>query len=162
MSDHDLITIEEAAELLGLPKSTLAIAQTRLRGFPVAISQRQHSKRLYSRTELLQWAAGKDVPAMARAIAAQIRRDSRRKVAAEQGRSLREQQAADKSAAIAKALELGRRFAAGEFATEEEKRRFAIRRMTARLTQPATIRITITPDWLDEHQPQKKRIRSVK
>lgn len=132
------LTFRQTARLLKVGEPCFCAIWRRLEDFPAPIVTPKKTY-IFLQAAVEAWAKGKDVPALARAIKQQLRDES------------------PLSPSVQKAVALGKRFAAGEFATDEQKAQFAMRRMTARLRQPQTTRVTLAPDWMRDDRSTHER-----
>lgn len=139
------INLKACAALLGVSRASFSEGGPGLDGFPRGERKGRHV--FFDKAAVLAWAEGKDVRALCNAAIRQRRSQN------PSPSLIRRLPEAKRAGSTQKALELGRRFAAGEFATAEQKAQFAMRRMTARLRQPKTIRVTLRPDWMIDKHP---------
>lgn len=116
------------AKLFGVSLSYMSFAKPYLEGFPA--TKAVGKKKLYSLSEVKDWAEGKDVKALIFEAAGKRKRG--------------EIEAQDE---ISQLLNLSRRLHAGEFAPARQRQSIAFRRMSAKVRNPQTTHVSIRPDW---------------
>ena len=132
----DLITLEEAAELLGADYRRLKWLRPYLMRFPDPVGrQGRGGGFVYERDKVIEYANHHDIHTELRTAQQRLRRNENVEVQLPSG-------------VVVNMNNPFVKFASGVFGTAEQKERQAERIKQARLNKPVRKRVTLTPDWM--------------
>lgn len=129
-----LLTQKQVAELWGIHPRTLSKVIPYLNGFPASKSETtgRGGRKQYDKRAVLAWARHRNLDEDVRQALAKHRSCN----------------CADDM--TAQHLRLARQFLSGAFDPKAKRQRHELRRMTARITQPKTTRVTLVHDWMTD------------
>lgn len=128
------LTQKQVAELWGIHPRTLSKAIPYLNGFPASKSEKtgRGGRKQYDTRAVLAWAKKRNlVDEIRQALA-------------------RHRSCTDADETTTQRLHLSRRFLAGDFDPKAKRQRHELRKLTSRITQPKTHRVTLVHDWMTD------------
>lgn len=143
MGTSELLNSEQVSVLLNQPKWAMGNYRPFLTDFPAPVAKDKQTL-LYRRSDVEQWATGKDIKALF--AAANKTRRNKRKAALSAAK--------DDTAIGPLDNQLCRQFVTGAFLPAKQRQELALRKLAARTTQPKTHRIQLVHDWMLEDGPR--------